>query len=136
MTAMAAHEYLALMAAPYHLARREQYAEAVHQAELARLRRHAELLDARRALDPPTVELPAVAAEEPDRPAEPGAPRHAAPTPADVARMAADLRTEADRPGPSGWSTPSAKELRRRFGIGHEKAVAVLEELERTTGRR
>lgn len=136
MTAMPAHEYLALLAAPYHLARREQLAEAEHQAELASIRRRVELLEARRALDPPTVELPALTVDGPDHPTGPGTGKHAALAPADVVRMASDLRTEADQAGPSSWSTPSAKELRRRFGIGHDKAVAVLKELDRTAGDR
>lgn len=129
--------YQALLAAPYHLARREALAEAEHRAALAAVRRRAELLEARRALDPPTIELPTVAAPEPDRPQErvdgPARPPGSATgpaAPADVARMAADLRTDPDRPpGPA----PSAKAVRTRYGIGHDKARAVLEEYARTT---
>lgn len=115
---------------------REATAEAEHRAALSAIRRQAELAEARRALDPPTIELPAVAAHEPDRPLErvdgPARPPGSAvgqAVPADVARMAADLRTDPDRPdGPP----PSAKAVRARYGIGHDKARAVLDEFTRT----
>lgn len=97
------------------------------EADLTAVRRRAEL-DAiaheyavREALGPAIA--PAVG---PDGPPPDETEADADP---EVRRMAADLRTEAD--GPGDWP-PSAKAVRSRFGIGHDRAVRVLNELARS----